>query len=204
MSKITLDTLVLSEGSHNSPEEGLCVMEAVAYFNNEPHSDHPVCACPVLTAFMIRLNDRMPQSERDRLKAFIPRLIGTRDGLSAKRLEILVHSAVAEVTPHALRLTGIPALLVEADKCAAVPLGDCSAAESAAKSAAQSAAQSAAWSAARSAAWAAARSARSAEAAAWAAAESAEAAARAAAESARSAAWDIAIAALERALNVKE
>jgi hypothetical protein len=196
MSKITLDTLVLSEGSHNSPEEGLCVMEAVAYFNNEPHSDHPVCACPVLTAFMIRLNDRMPQSERDRLKAFIPRLIGTRDGLSAKRLEILVHSAVAEVTPHALRLTGIPALLVEADKCAAVPLGDCSAAESAAKSAAQSAAQSAAW--------AAARSARSAEAAAWAAAESAEAAARAAAESARSAAWDIAIAALERALNVKE
>lgn len=73
-----LDTLILAKGSHGSRHEAVCLMEAVAYFNNEPWSDHPACACPVLTAFGIGLNDAWGDEDRQRLKPFIPKLIGTR------------------------------------------------------------------------------------------------------------------------------
>ena len=54
LDKITLDT-----GGHSDFEAGVCVMEAVAWVAGEPHSDHPQCASPVMTAFLTRWNDRM-------------------------------------------------------------------------------------------------------------------------------------------------
>lgn len=138
------DNIVLQKGSHNSSEEGMCVMEAVAYIAGEPHSDHPICACPVLTSFMIRINDSMTQDERQQLRPYVERLVGTRDGNSAKRLEILVHMAAAQVTPHALRLTALPKLIRHAEILEALKPGDYEGARKAAHAAAsRSAADSA-------------------------------------------------------------
>ncbi|MEZ5421018.1 MAG: hypothetical protein R2708_27265, partial [Vicinamibacterales bacterium] len=69
----------LSAGGHHGPDDGMCVMEAVAFVAGEPWSDHPACACPVIGAFLRAWNDGLPDDERDRLlRPLIPRLINTR------------------------------------------------------------------------------------------------------------------------------
>ena len=70
----------LKHGSHSSLDKGACVMELVSYIADEPWSDHPECACPVITSFMITWNDALPDNkERDRLLApLIPKIVGTR------------------------------------------------------------------------------------------------------------------------------
>src|SRR6185437_10624017 len=72
-----LEKLSLESGSHEEFEKGMCVMEAVAYVAGEPWSDHPQCAFPVITSFMIAWNDGLPNdAERDRLlKPLVPQLI---------------------------------------------------------------------------------------------------------------------------------
>jgi hypothetical protein len=44
-----MTTPTLSHGSHDRREDGMCLMEAVAFLAGERHSDRPVCACPVLS-----------------------------------------------------------------------------------------------------------------------------------------------------------
>jgi hypothetical protein len=65
--------LSLKYGSH-AEDSQFCVMEAVAFVAGEPWSDHPVCACPVISAFMRNWNDSLPtDADRDRLlKDLIP------------------------------------------------------------------------------------------------------------------------------------
>ena len=53
-----INKLRLAGGAHSSRDKGVCLMEAVAWFNDEPHSDHPACVDPALGAFGRRLNDR--------------------------------------------------------------------------------------------------------------------------------------------------
>ena len=88
---LDLEVLELKSGSHGDREQGVCLMEAVAWFNNEKHSDHPQCACPVLTSFGIGLNDRFDAEYRQKLKPFIPRLVGSRNpALERRRGEFLL------------------------------------------------------------------------------------------------------------------
>jgi len=69
----------LKRGNHDRPEDGLCVLEAVAWFEGEPHSDHPRCVCPVLAHFCRAFNDRLGERRQD-LVPYIPRLANTADG----------------------------------------------------------------------------------------------------------------------------
>jgi hypothetical protein len=74
-----LDRVTLAHGSHTSLDEGACAMELVSYIAGEKEfSDHPACACPLLTGFVISLNDNWTGEDRQGLKPFLPRLIGTR------------------------------------------------------------------------------------------------------------------------------
>src|SRR5690606_22525922 len=58
----------LTEGSHSSIEQGMCVMEAVAYVAGESWTDRPRCVSPTIAAFMRSWNDSLPDSEtRSRL-----------------------------------------------------------------------------------------------------------------------------------------
>jgi signal transduction histidine kinase len=189
-----LPGLMLGKGSHTSIEDGACVMEAAAWIAGERWSDHPQCACPVITAFLQGWNDSLSDEDRNRLlKPLILRVVGTRatPEIEKRRAIMAADWYIRVQTPAWLRLAGLTlaGLTEQADAVAALPeiadflecpslmpvltavRGQASAAESAAWSAARSAAESAAWSAARSAAWSAARSA-------------AESAARSAAESA--------------------
>jgi hypothetical protein len=104
----TLEEITLLAGSH-APDDGVCLLEAVALFANEPHSDRPDCACPVISAYGRALNDRMPEGQRQRLKAYIPRLIGTRStrDVEMKRMYLAADWACRRFAPRALELRGL-------------------------------------------------------------------------------------------------
>ena len=83
-------------------------MEAVAWLAGEPHSDHPICTCPVLAAYVRALNDRMPDAVRQRLKDYLPILIGTRnEALELKRAQYLAWDAITVMVPIALDAVGL-------------------------------------------------------------------------------------------------
>jgi hypothetical protein len=206
---IDLDHLTLDKNAHNDRDEGVCLLEAVAWFAGEPHSDHPECVCPVLGAFGRGLNDALPDDRRQELVPLVPLLVGTHgDGYAERRAWMAADWQIRVYTPAFLDLAGIDTGLrdlpeiVDADTCRqamgaltdakqrAAAAGD--AAWDAAGDAAGDAAWDAAWDAARAAAWAAAGDAAraAARAAAW---DAAWAAARAAAwAAAGDAAWDAA------------
>jgi hypothetical protein len=89
----------------------MCVMEAVAYFAGEKHSHKPQCACPALTGYMMTLNDLLPKDERQLLKPYILKLIGTRDNnnKTLKRAEILSWTSITKLVPHCLNLISLNA-----------------------------------------------------------------------------------------------
>ena len=144
-----LEKLTLGSGSHSGPDEGFCVMEAVAYIAGEPFSDHPVCACPVITSFLVTWNDGLPDNAtRDRLlKPLIPQIVGTRSTPEVERArrELAWRWLTQTYLPAWLDLAG---LTVQAEALRADPTDQ---AIFEARDAAQ-----AAWATTRDAAWAAA------------------------------------------------
>jgi hypothetical protein len=102
--------LSLKSGSH-SPDSTFCVMEAVAFVAGEPWSDHPQCACPVISAFLRSWNDSLPSDdERDRLlKPLVARLVGTKStkAIEKRRATMAVDWMVRTCTPTWLRLAGL-------------------------------------------------------------------------------------------------
>lgn len=100
----------ISRGCHERPEDGLCVMETVAFIAGERHSDHPGCASRVITEFAIRTNDAMPDDQtRTRLLGpLVWRIAGTRKGpdLERRLAYECADWAVRTVAPIALRAAG--------------------------------------------------------------------------------------------------
>jgi len=103
-----LNDITLQSGSHKNSDDGMCAMEAVAWLADEPHSDRPICTSEALAAYVISLNDAMPDDFRQRLKEFVPRLIGTRnEALELKRAQYLAWSAITVIVPVALDSVGL-------------------------------------------------------------------------------------------------
>jgi hypothetical protein len=195
------ESLVLKAGGHTSPESGMCVMEAVAYVAGEPWSDHPVCACPVIGAFLRSWNDGLrSDEERTRLlKPLVLRLVESKStpAVEEARAYLALDWLIRTYTPVWLDL--VPGLQSHAQALRALEaIRDISAADAA--GAPVHAAGAAAWAAAGDAARDAARAAPVAAAgaapvaAAWAAARDA---ARAAAGAAAGDALDPAVATLQ-------
>ena len=197
---LDLDTLVLRSGAHTSPSAGVSLMEAVSALAGEPWSNSPSCTSPVIAAYARSLNDWLPDDERQRLKAYIPRLVGTAEpDLELRRAFACADAAVRVFAPLAFKAAG---LVEEAAKLGALAPVDRESAP-AARSAAESA-ESAARSAAALAAWSAAESMRSAADAARSAARSASSAARSAASPAGESAGESAPAAARLAARAAE
>jgi hypothetical protein len=97
----------LAHGAHGRFDQGACLMEAVAYVAGEPHSDHPTCASPILSAIGRGLNDRFRDEERQLLAPLIPRLVGTLAPweIERKRAYAMVDAAIREITPMGLDAT---------------------------------------------------------------------------------------------------
>jgi hypothetical protein len=171
-------TIVLEKGKHDSPEEGMCLMEAVAFIAGEEFTDRPECVSPVLAEFGRTLNDFLSDDARQQLIPLIPKLIGTVDpeqdqwdGLRCAHW-IIAHwlptwlDLVPDLKSHATALRAIPApktwvdvedwfAVIDAAEAAAE-----GATEGAAEAAAEGATQEAAWKAAYVSAYAAWEAAR--------------------------------------------
>jgi hypothetical protein len=212
---IDLDTIRLTPGVHGDRQEGLCLMEAVAWFAGEWHTDRPACVSPLLAAAGRTLNNELPDARRQELVPLIPRLAWTAgDGLDERRGYMALDWVVrvwapawldgAGLTVQAAALRSLRPVTGRAAAVAAARVAlEVQQAASAARAAAQAAAQAAAGDAARAAARDAARDAGgnaggnavrvAAQVAAWAAAQAAvdwDAAEAAAAQAAaRDAAW---------------
>jgi len=169
---LDLDTLVLDGGSHSPGSDRMCVMEAVALLAGEGWTDHPACASPVIGAFLRSWNDSLPDDERQQLKQYIPRLVGSKgtDEQETDRAWLATDWLIRVQAPAWLRLAG---MADQADLLAAMqPVNpetcpsimpalkavrsDAAAARDAARAAAWDAAGAAAWDAAWDAAGAAA------------------------------------------------
>ena len=151
----------LLHGAH-APDGKMCVMEAVAYVAGEPWSDHPACVCSVIGAFLRRWNDDLNDTDRQMLKPFVPRLIGTKatPDIEERRAWMLMDWMIRVYTPAWLELAelkeqadvlrALPEMIDDHAAQAAQPKINAawSAARSAAGSVARSAAVEAAWSAA--------------------------------------------------------
>jgi hypothetical protein len=178
-----IDEVRLGRGQHSSPEAGMCFMEMVSWFAGEKHSDQPKCACPVLGAYGIRLNDSMPDDLRDRLlKPLVPLIAGTADKASEhRRAEFLAMWAVNRVLPILLRARGFADHAKACEDARTLAQAKSAANAADADAAAYAAADAAAYAASASAAAYAASASAAADAAAYAASASAAYAASASA-----------------------
>ncbi|HVW08844.1 MAG TPA: hypothetical protein VHC90_09690, partial [Bryobacteraceae bacterium] len=99
---IDIESIQLESGGHEKPEDGMCVMEAFTYVNRLPFSDQPECVCPTLAAFLRHWNDEAVDADRQELKRYIPRLMGTNDGKSDARAWLLIDCLLRERLPEVL------------------------------------------------------------------------------------------------------
>jgi hypothetical protein len=102
----------LRSGSGNgNPEDGLCLMQMVDWFDGRERkiTDKPPCACPILTAYGIRLNDDAPsQDARDELWPLVFQLVGSRDKAAEKaRIEFLIVETTRVCVADAFEAIGL-------------------------------------------------------------------------------------------------
>ena len=106
-----LKSIPLASGAHKTPAEGVCVMECVAYLQGEPYTDHPECACPVITAFVALSSDGMTNAQRQVLGERVLRIAGSRStpDIAIRRLHFLASYVTRTHVPLALSLANLEA-----------------------------------------------------------------------------------------------
>lgn len=67
----------LCRGHSKSPPEGACLLDAVSWFEYGCLGDEPPCVSPVLAFIGHFVNDTATDAERQELRRFIPKLVGT-------------------------------------------------------------------------------------------------------------------------------
>lgn len=85
-------------------------MEYAAYLAAEPHSDHPKCVSPILTRFIVRLNDDLDDQTRQRLRTYVVRILGTAgDGQDQVRAYMALDWLARAYAPAFLEAAGLAA-----------------------------------------------------------------------------------------------
>jgi hypothetical protein len=102
------DDYRLSAGPHRRPGTGRCAMEWVAHLAGEQHTDAPRSVSPVLAAFARSFNDSLGDVERQRLRPYLARMIGTAgDGFDDARAWRCTDWLVRTGAPALLELAGL-------------------------------------------------------------------------------------------------
>jgi hypothetical protein len=97
----------LSKGLHSRAADGRCAMEWVSYLAGERHSDQPVCVSPVLRRYCIALNDRLDDEQRQKLRPYLARTIGTAgDGKDPERLRLCCEWLIRTALPDWCEFAG--------------------------------------------------------------------------------------------------
>ena len=105
---IDLDTITLTNGAHEDRDAGVCLLEAVAWWAEEAHTDHPACVSPALGSYGRGLNDVLPGGKLQTLKPLIPLQPGTAgDGLDETRGYMALDWLIRTWTPVWLDLAGL-------------------------------------------------------------------------------------------------
>ena len=94
----------LEFGSHRSPDDGVCVVELASLIGDEPFSDRPDCVCGVIAAYLRSWNDRLGHHERQRLRPYAERVVGTRADRATTALRRDVCLVAAGTVFHGGRL----------------------------------------------------------------------------------------------------
>lgn len=93
----------LSVGKHNSPQDGMCHQEAVAWMAGEPHSDRPKCVAPCLGVFARRGQDDTPDDLRHLWNPTILKCIDTvSKDHENERKEFLLRAVFRRLIPITL------------------------------------------------------------------------------------------------------
>ncbi|HET6867016.1 MAG TPA: hypothetical protein VFH80_13940 [Solirubrobacteraceae bacterium] len=113
MAPVSYQTIRLSKGKHDSPNDGACVMELASMLADEPFDDHPRSVCPVIGSFLRAYNDRIDDGRRQDLCAYAAKVVGSRSSpevqqaraerLSAWRLELPCSPWLRRLLPVRLR-----------------------------------------------------------------------------------------------------
>src|SRR3954454_1100553 len=83
--RVDVDSLRLEPGTHRSPRDGVCVLELASLIAREEFSDRPRCVCTVIGAFLRGWNDRAGHAERQALRPYAKRVVGSRARRSVTR-----------------------------------------------------------------------------------------------------------------------
>ena len=76
----------LTQGGHDSPRDGVCVVELASLLAGEKFSDRPKCVDRVIGGYLRSLNDRVSHAERQRLLPYAERSVGSRANRKAAHL----------------------------------------------------------------------------------------------------------------------
>jgi len=111
---------VLASGAHSTLSQGACALEWVylldlkragrEWDSSTRLSDHPECACPVISSFVRRWNDDLPEEARTRLLGpLVPLLLDTKStkAVESRRAWMAVDWQVRVHTPAFLDLAGL-------------------------------------------------------------------------------------------------
>jgi hypothetical protein len=90
----------LEFGSHGSPDDGVCVVELASIIGGEDFSDRPQCVCEVLGAYLRSWNDRLGHAQRQRLRPYAKRVVGSRSDPATTALRRDVCLVAAGATFH--------------------------------------------------------------------------------------------------------
>ena len=85
MADLHHQTVRLSRGNHGSAQEGACVMELASMLADEPFTDQPQSACPVIGMVLRSYNDGLDDRRRQDLYAYAAAVIGTREPSATRR-----------------------------------------------------------------------------------------------------------------------
>lgn len=107
-----LDRFDLINGAGERRDSELCVMSLVALMSGDRHTDRPATACPVIAAFVIKINDAIDCDTRQDLKPLAYRILGTNDGLGRERAWLLARECVNDVFARLLEDAGAPGEVV--------------------------------------------------------------------------------------------
>jgi hypothetical protein len=88
--EILAGTAKLSAGHHQTPAEGVNVMELASVLAGQAFNDHPGSVDPVLAAFLRHLNDRLDDTDRQRLRPYAAAVVGTRCDLRTTRARAMM------------------------------------------------------------------------------------------------------------------
>ena len=100
-----LSRIPLSPGKHYENAAQKCVMECVAFVMGEPHTDHPRCACPVVTRIAMHVNDGFVPNDGGDLSRRILQLAGSNRGeaVTRERAYFLTDYAFRTLVPRVVR-----------------------------------------------------------------------------------------------------